>query len=80
MSKLKSESRVKQLIIFSLMSASRAYVAAQRVVRGTDLAYALNPRPLVALVWAQLMSALTRPLHDLADKVVYGKVRAGEGG
>ena len=77
MAKFKSESQVKQFIIFSLMAASRAYVAAQRVVHGTDLAYAVNPRPLPALIWAQLICALLKPLHALAHKLVYSKVRNG---
>ncbi|KAI8477469.1 MAG: hypothetical protein J3K34DRAFT_2620 [Monoraphidium minutum] len=79
MAKLKSETGVKGAIVSALMTASLAYVAANRVAQGVSLAFAREARPIAVGLWAALLAALLRPLHQLADALVFTKVRAALG-
>lgn len=79
MAKLKTESEVKKALIFSLLAASQVYVKARRLLKGTSLNWALAPPPLMAVLWAKLLAAVLKPLHALAHKLVYTKVRAALG-
>ncbi len=76
MAKLQAEKGVKKAIVNTLVSASRAYVRARRTSQGVDLQYALQPRPLLVGLWATVLTVLLAPLHALATKLVYGKVRS----
>ncbi|GBF88603.1 long-chain-fatty-acid-ligase [Raphidocelis subcapitata] len=79
MAKLRSEKGVKGAIVKALLAASLAYVAANRVALGTALAYARAAPPLGVAVWASLLAALLRPIHRIADALVFAKVRAALG-
>lgn len=53
----------------------RAAVAANRVAQGVSLSFARAARPLAVGLWAALLAALLRPIHQLADALVFSKVR-----
>jgi hypothetical protein len=74
MAKLKAESGPKKVVVGALLAASQAYVLAARTVSGMSLAHAQAPPTPLQLVWAQVMAALLRPLHQLAGKLVFSKV------
>lgn len=74
MTKLKAESGVKKVVVGALLAASQTYVLAARTVNGMSLTHAQAPPTAVQLVWAQLVAALLRPLHQLAGKLVFSKV------
>lgn len=79
MAKLKAEKGVKGAVVAALIAASLAYVTASRVAQGTALAFARAPRPAAVAAWAALTAALLRPVHQLADALVFSKVRAALG-
>lgn len=68
---------VRKAIVETLLAASTAFVRAKRITSGTALQYAVSPPPPLTLVWAALLSVLLAPVHALAKKLVYKKVRAG---
>lgn len=74
LSKLRTAPPVRRLIAGALLAASIAYVRAARVVAGTSLQYAVTPRPFLALLVSVLVAAVLKPLHQLASKLVFGKV------
>lgn len=74
MTKLKAESGMKKVVVAALLAASQTYVLAARTVNGMSLAHAQAPPTPLQLVWAQLVAALLRPLHQLAGKLVFSKV------
>lgn len=76
---LKKASAVRRGLALGLLAAAGAYVRAQRVVQGVSLQFALEPRPLVALVRAWLAARLLAPLHWLFRRLVAAKVRAALG-
>ena len=63
MLQIKKGSAVKKALATFFLSASTAYVRAKRITQGIALQYAIEPRPLLALVWATLKAALLYPLH-----------------
>jgi len=77
--RLQAASAVRRAVATTLVAAAIAHVRARRVVEGTSLQYAVQPRPLHALLAAALMAAFTRPLHWLAQKLVFSKVREAVG-
>ncbi|KAF5840693.1 hypothetical protein DUNSADRAFT_15788 [Dunaliella salina] len=79
MQRMRSAPPLRQKIVGLFLAISTSYIKARRVVQGMDLKYALNPRPLPTLLGAYLLSALLQPLHALATKVVWSKVREALG-
>ncbi len=77
MGKIKSEKGIRGAVAAALISVSLAYVAANRVAQGMSLAFARAPRPLGIAVWAAVVAAVLRPLHALADALVFAKVGRG---
>ena len=67
----------KQKLVNNLLNISGRYIAARRLVQGLDLNNLTPglPQRLLALV----QTAALFPLHALADRLVYQKVRAGIG-
>ena len=76
---LKKASAVRRTLALGLLAAAAAYVWARRVVDGVALQYAVQPRPLLALVQAWLALAALTPLNWLFQRLVAGKVRAALG-
>lgn len=68
----------KQKLIDRFFRISQRYVCARRVVQNLNLSN-LNPSAIDRLSAAAQMTALW-PLHQLGDRIVYGKVRAATGG
>ena len=68
----------KQKLVNNLLGISQRYIKARRLVRDLDLNN-LNCGLFQRLVAAMQMTALL-PLHLLADRLVYKKVRAATGG
>lgn len=68
----------KQKLVNNLMSISQRYIKARRLVQGLDLNN-LNSGLSQRLI-ATLQTAIFFPLHLLADKLVYQKIRAAIGG
>ncbi|KAL4439997.1 hypothetical protein ABPG75_002998 [Micractinium tetrahymenae] len=79
MNTLKKASAVRRGLAMGLLAAAGAYVRAQRLIEGVSLQYAVEPRPLAALVRAWLAARLLAPLHWLFRRLVAAKVRAALG-
>ena len=58
---------------------ARPAVAANRDAQGVLLTFARSARPLAVGLWAALLAALLRPIHQLADVLVFTKVGANGG-
>ncbi|KAL3144719.1 hypothetical protein ABBQ38_001843 [Trebouxia sp. C0009 RCD-2024] len=76
---IKRGSNAKRTVAAFFFALSAAYIRARRVKNGVDLKWAVQPRPLAALVWALLTVAILAPLHRIAKKLVYGKIRGALG-
>ncbi|KAK3237675.1 Long-chain-fatty-acid--[acyl-carrier-protein] ligase AEE15, chloroplastic [Cymbomonas tetramitiformis] len=72
---LKQASAARQRIAGAFLACSAMYIRACRVVQGADLEYALQEPGFVPRLKALLLAALLRPVHQVADKIVYSKVR-----
>ncbi len=68
----------KQRLVQNLLSVSQRYIEARRLARGMSLDN-LNPSSIERLN-ASLRAAALWPVHQLADKIVYQKVREATGG
>ncbi|GIL51023.1 hypothetical protein Vafri_6984 [Volvox africanus] len=84
--RLSAAPRHRAVIASALLAAGAAFVQARRIVMGLSVQQALPTIGLAGLVrrWAQilgaaLLAALLAPLHWLASKLVYGKVREALG-
>lgn len=63
---IKRGSNAKRTVAAFFFALSAAYIRARRVKNGVDLKWAVQPRPLAALVWALLTVAILAPLHRQA--------------
>lgn len=81
MQRLRSATPLRAAVATALLGAGIAYVRARRVVDGVALQFALpgSQRSWAQLAAAALMSVLLRPLHMLASKLVYSKIREALG-
>ncbi|GAX82801.1 hypothetical protein CEUSTIGMA_g10227.t1 [Chlamydomonas eustigma] len=68
----------RSLVTF-LLTASTAFIKAQRIVQGLALQFALQPASQLQLLQAWLTATVLRPIHALATLLVYSKVRAAIG-
>ena len=68
----------KQRLVQNLLALSQNYIEAKRIVQGLSLEQ-LNPSSTQRLV-ANLQTIALWPIHLLADKLVYQKVRQATGG
>ena len=70
---IKRGSNAKRTIAAFFFALSGAYIRARRVKNGVDLKWAVQPRPLTALVWALLTVAILAPFHRQASALaVFG--------
>jgi long-chain acyl-CoA synthetase len=68
----------KQRFIYSLLDLSQRYIKARRILQGLSLE---NLHPSVGQrLKAEVQTAALAPLHALADRLVYRKVREATGG
>jgi long-chain acyl-CoA synthetase len=68
----------KQRLVENLLSLSQRYIEARRTAQGLSLDH-LNTSSLER-IRAGVQAAAMRPIHQLADKLVYEKVREATGG
>ena len=68
----------KQRLVENLLSISQRYIKAQRLAQGLSLDN-LNPSAVERLT-ASVQATALWPIHQLADKLVYQKVREATGG
>jgi long-chain acyl-CoA synthetase len=68
----------KQKLVDTLLAASKKYIEARRIVQGLSLE-CLQPS-LGQKLNAQLQMAILAPVHAIADKLVYAKIREATGG
>lgn len=74
---LAAAGRAKAVVATFLLAAGAAHVRALRVINGVDLRFALAPPDVFTALLARVVAAVTSPLHRLAEKLVYPKVREG---
>lgn len=60
---LKRGSALKRALAGFFLAVSGAYVRARRTVQGLSLEYAVQPRPMLACLWAAVVAAVLAPLH-----------------
>ncbi|WP_373541286.1 long-chain fatty acid--CoA ligase [Chamaesiphon sp.] len=68
----------KQKLVDTLLAASKKYIEARRIVQGLSLE-CLQPS-LGQKLNARLQMAILAPVHAIADKLVYAKIREATGG
>ncbi|AFY94095.1 AMP-dependent synthetase/ligase [Chamaesiphon minutus] len=68
----------KQKLVARLLALSTKYIEARRIVQGLSLE-CLNPTLGQKLI-ARLQMAILAPIHAIADKLIYSKIRAATGG
>jgi long-chain acyl-CoA synthetase len=68
----------RQKLIHTLLNNSQKYVEAKRIFQGLSLNH-LNPSPTERLL-AGIQAAAYYPIHQLAERLVYKKVREATGG
>ena len=68
----------KQKLVYTLLDISQRYIQAKRISQGLSLNQ-LNPS-LIQRITATIQAAILAPLHALADKLIYQKVREATGG
>ncbi|HAG83043.1 MAG TPA: long-chain fatty acid--CoA ligase [Cyanobacteria bacterium UBA12227] len=68
----------KQKLVYTLLNISQRYIEAKRISQGLSLNQ-LNPS-LIQRITATIQAAILTPLHALADKLIYQKVREATGG
>jgi long-chain acyl-CoA synthetase len=68
----------KQKLVNSFLDTSKKYIEARRIVRGLSLE-CLQPS-LSQKLAASLQMTTLAPIHALADKMVYSKIRSATGG
>ncbi|BFM40844.1 long-chain fatty acid--CoA ligase [Synechocystis sp. LKSZ1] len=74
----REQSAQQQRVINFCFTLSKRYILARRISQNLSLGH-LHPSGSEK-VWAQLQTFLLAPLHGLADKIVYRKIRAATGG
>ena len=68
----------KQKLVNFLLSASQQYIEARRIFQGLTLS--LKPASASEKLIARIKSILLSPIHAVAEKLVYQKVREATGG
>ena len=77
MAGLAAAGKMRALVAKFLLAAGAMHVRAMRVINGVDIRFALAPPNVFAAFFARVVAAITAPLHRLAEKSVYPKVREG---
>ncbi|WP_295613696.1 AMP-binding protein [Chamaesiphon sp. GL140_3_metabinner_50] len=68
----------KQKLVDTLLNTSKKYIEARRIVQGLSLE-CLEPS-MGQKLNARIQMSLLAPIHAIADKLVYSKIRAATGG
>jgi long-chain acyl-CoA synthetase len=68
----------KQRLVKNFLNWSQRYIEAKRLAEGLCLDH-LNPSPIEQLK-ARMQAAILWPIHQLANKIVYRKIREATGG
>lgn len=76
---IKRGSALKSALARLFVKISTRYVRACRVTQGMDIQYAVKPPSAAALLWSIVVAAVLAPLHWLAGRLVYGKIRVALG-
>lgn len=63
MKQIKAGSKAKRVLATFFLAASGAYIRSRRVINGVALQYAIEPRPLLALLKALFTAAVLLPFH-----------------
>lgn len=75
---LRTQPASRQKLVKTCLNISERYILARRIVEGLSLE---NLEPSMSDRWsASLQAALFAPLHNLADRLVYNKIRDAVGG
>jgi len=75
---LRDQPLKKQKLVFGLLGLSQRYVQARRVIQGMSL-QCLKPT-IFQRITALGQFLLLAPIHALADRIAYGKIREATGG
>ena len=75
----KDPSALKKALAFGFLALSQKFIEARRVKEGVSLDYATAAPGLLAAVRASVVYMLLWPVHQLATKLVYGKIKAAIG-
>lgn len=60
---LKRGSAIKRALAGAFLAIGGAYIRAKRITQGTALQYAVEPRPVLAYLWALVVATVLAPLH-----------------
>lgn len=75
---LREQPAKKQKLVKFFLTQSRQYIRAKRLINGLDVA---NPNPsLSQKLSAYLQILISAPIHAIADRIIYAKMRAATGG
>jgi long-chain acyl-CoA synthetase len=74
----REQSPRQQKLVSTFLDLSKQYIEARRIVQGLSLE-CLTPTPSQKLT-ARLQTIALAPIHAIADKLVYSKIRAATGG
>ncbi|KAL9237846.1 hypothetical protein vseg_012346 [Gypsophila vaccaria] len=78
-----SSSAIKKLLVLSLLKISSLYMEFKRIYEGKYLTKELQQQPYflaaVDWLWARIAAAILWPIHALAKKLVYSKIRSAVG-
>ncbi len=74
----REQSPDRQKLVDTLLAASKRYIEARRIVQGLSLE-CLQPS-LSQKLTARLQMSILAPIHAIADKLVYAKIREATGG
>lgn len=75
---LREQPAKKQKLVKFFLTQSRQYIRAKRLINGLDVAN-LSPS-LSQKLSAYLQILISAPIHAIADRIVYGKMRTATGG
>ncbi|KAG8662022.1 probable acyl-activating enzyme 16, chloroplastic isoform X2 [Manihot esculenta] len=80
---ISTSSTIRKLVAFAFIKVSLAYTKLKRIYEGTYLTRSRKEPPYLVLVldclWARIVAAILLPMHILADKLVYSKIRSAIG-
>lgn len=76
--KLRKEAPGKQRLVRTFIALSHAYIRMVRLAEGRDLRR--KPAAVVSRVAARAAAGLLSPVHRLADRMVYSRIRNATGG
>ncbi|XP_058009782.1 probable acyl-activating enzyme 16, chloroplastic isoform X2 [Hevea brasiliensis] len=80
---ISTSSIIRRLVALTFIKVSLAYMELKRIYEGTYLTRIQKEPSYLVLVldylWARIIAAILLPVHKLADKLVYSKIRSAIG-